>query len=111
MALRGFYAAFRNAFTSAVVGRLLADREAAREDAFEAGPASTALIRLDGAEKAAARWMEENLKLHSGGRLGGSYSGNARGRAAGQQAGEDANLSANGVRNGGTGPTRIGSGK
>jgi len=110
----GFKAAFRNSFVDTVRLRLSEERKAARDEAAKAAkadPNSTALIRLDGSHKAVREWMKAHFKTSSASGLNGQWSGNRAGRESGYRHGSRASLGANGMKNGGTGPAQIGSGK
>lgn len=94
---RGFPAAFRNEFVKVVQERYRAEREARRQDLEDSGN-GVALIRLDNASEAAARYIQEEIKISRAAGLKGQWSSNAAGREKGREYGSRANLSGNGIR-------------
>ena len=114
----GFIASFRRSFVETIRERLAEKRSAMEEDARAEAEAfaedneldaSMALVRLDRAEEAVQKYMDDKLNLVSSAGLRGSWGGNSGGRSAGSSAGDQANINS-GVGRGGGGPRLLGSG-
>lgn len=100
----GFKASFFNAAVRRIRDRL---REMRHEHETESKQFA---VVLQQAKKEIDDWMADNFKTSKSTAVAGSRAGNALGYARGKAAGNRADISGLGVRAGGSGPKRLGSG-